>query len=246
MIFHFYPFIFAFLFFIGMEAVGFFPFLIIPIAIFLFFISVLGGKNLGKRWIFSVLPLFFTVSSLALLYLITGNIEKHIFIFLVFILYYLNLLGIYRLRRYNKDQTARAMVMAASAAAIFFTFASMYGFYLNFFVPLVYLMLVYLLSTLFISFQYFFIILDGDKMRAWIYSLILALAMAEISWTINFWPFGYLTAGASALVFYYVLWEIARSHLLDKISRKKIVFNLAFFSVIIILILATSRWLPTL
>lgn len=245
MLFYFYPFFLSFLFLLGMEIVVFFPVLVFPVAVFLFFVAVLGGRSLGRKWIFSLLPLFFTISSLALLYLVTMNAEKQIFVALAFILYYLNLLGVFRLRRYSKDQTAKAMIMATSSAAVFFTYASMYGFYLNFFVPLIYLMLVYLFVTLLVSFQYFSIILESNKKKAWIYSFVLALVMTEISWTINFWPFGYLTSGVSALVFYYVLWEIARGHLLNKMSRKKIVFNLILFSVIIILVLATSRWLPS-
>lgn len=150
--------------------------------------------------------------------------------------------------------------MAATASTIFFTYAGAYGLYLNFLVPLWSLMFVYLLITLLVSYQYFSIIhshadspagalsrssKDSKKM-IWVYSFLLALAMAEIVWTINFWPFGYLTAGAVALILYYVLWDIIQSHFLNLLSKKRVVANLIFFSFVIFMILITSKWIPVI
>ena len=156
------------------------------------------------------------------------------------------LLGAYRLGKYNEDKTARGMNMAATSVTIFFTYASAYGLYLNFLVPLYALMIVYLLITLFISYQHFSIIKGGQKNLIWIYSFLLALVMAELVWTMNFWPFGYLTTGTAALILYYVLWDMTQSYFLNLLSKKRVVANMIFFSVLILMILASSKWIPVI
>ena len=214
------------------------------VMIFLLMVSAYGSRKIGGRWFFSVLPIFFTFSSLALLYLITLEFEQQIFIALASVMYYLSLLGAYRLGIYAGDKTARGMNMAAMAATIFFTCAGAYGLYLNFFVPLYYLMLVYLIVTLLVSYQYFSIIQSDNKKRAWTYSFLLALVMTELIWTMNFWPFGYLTTGVIALILYYVLWDLVQSYFLNILSKKRVVANMIFFSVLTVMVLLSAKWLP--
>ena len=214
------------------------------VMIFLLMVSAYGSRKIGGRWFFSVLPIFFTFSSLALLYLITLEFEQQIFIALASVMYYLSLLGAYRLGIYAGDKTARGMNMAAMAATIFFTYAGAYGLYLNFFVPLYYLMLVYLIVTLLVSYQYFLIIQGDNKKRAWTYSFLLALVMTELIWTMNFWPFGYLTTGVIALILYYVLWDLVQSYFLNILSKKRVVANMIFFSVLTVMVLLSAKWLP--
>ncbi len=220
------------------------PELVALVVLFLFLFSLYKGREIGGKWLFAVLPASFTLSSITLLYLITLGYEQQIFIMLSALMYYLSMLGAYRLGAYPKDQTARGMNMAATSATVFFSYAGSYGLYLNFLVPLYYLMLVYLVITLFASYQYFAIIKSDDKKLAWIYSLLIALIMVEIVWTMNFWPFGYLTTGVIALILYYVLWDLTQSYFLNIMSKKRVVANMVFFSVMIILVLLSSKWLP--
>ena len=238
------PLLYSLIFLAGLELILVMPDMIIWIVFFLLFISIQGSKKIGGKWFFAVLPIFFTLSSMALLYLITLNFEQQIFILLSSSMYYLALLSAHRLGDYVGDQTARGMNMAATAATVFFTYAGAYGLYLNFLVPLYYLMLVYLLVTLFVSYQYFLIIKDDQRKTAWIYSFLLSLVMAEIVWTMNFWPFGYLTTGVIALIMYYVLWDLTQSHLLNLLSKKRVVANMIFFSAMIMIVLLSSKWLP--
>jgi hypothetical protein len=161
-------------------------------------------------------------------------------------LYYLSLLGSYRLGRYDRDQTAIGMNMAGSVATIFFSYAGAYGLYLNFLVPLYYLMLAYLVVTLLVSYQHFSLVKRDNKKSVWTYSFLLALAMAELIWTMNFWPFGYLTTGVIALILYYVLWDLVYSHFAGKLSKRRVAANMVFFSVVIIFILLTSKWIPVI
>ena len=254
------PLLYSLVFLTGLELIVLYHRHVLILVFFLLLISLYQGKSVGHRWKFSILPAFFTLSSVALLYLVTMHYEQQIFIFLTSFMYYLSLFGAYRLNLYSGDQTARGMNMAATASTIFFAYAGAYGLYLNFLVPLWMLMLTYLVTTLLVSYQYFSIIhpqsnsfiqknsvskKDSGSM-IWVYSFLLALVMAEIIWTINFWPFGYLTAGAVALILYYVLWDIVQSHFLNLLSKKRVVANLIFFSFIIFMILITTKWIPVI
>ncbi len=219
---------------------------VLVIVFFLFLMSIYQGKKVGKKWKFSVLPAFFTLSSVALLYLITLGYEQQAFIALTVSMYYLSLFGAYRLSKYKGDQTARGMIMSATVSTIFFTYAGAYGLYLNFLVPLFFLMLVYMVVTLLVSYQYFSILENKKKRIIWVYSFVLALSMTEIVWAINFWPFGYLTTGVIALILYYVLWDIIQSHFLNILNKKRVVANLILFSFLIVLVLMSSKWIPVI
>jgi len=151
-----------------------------------------------------------------------------------------------RLGEYQGDQTAKGMNMAATIATIFFTYASFYGLYLNFLVPLYVLMVAYLVVTLLVSYQHFSIIKSDAEKTAWIYSFLLALVMSELIWTMNFWPFGYLTTGIVALILYYVLWDMIQSYFLNLLSKKRVMANAILFSILIFLVLLSSKWIPVI
>jgi len=216
------------------------------VILFLIFFAFQEGRRLGKKMRFSILPVLFVISSAALLYLVGLPYEQQIFIFLTTLMYYMMLLGIYRLERYEGDQTARGMNMAATSTVIFFTYAGFYGLYLNFMVPIYVLMLSYLVVTSLVTYQHFSIIKSEDKRLVFAYSFLLGLLMAEIIWTMNFWPFGYLTTGVIALILYYMLWDTVQSYFLNLLSRKRVIANAIFFSFLILLVLLTSKWTPVI
>lgn len=238
------PLLFSLVFFASLETIVSTGEHVFVITAFLFALSLYEGRSIGGKWIFSVLPMFFVLSSVALLYLISGDVQQQIFIFLASSMFYLSLFSAYRLGKYSGDQTAKGMNMAAAFATIFFTYASAYGLYLNFLVPLYYLMITYLVVTLLVSFQYFVIIKKDEINKVWMYSFLLAMIMAEIIWTMNFWVFGYLTTGVIALILYYILWDLTQSYFLNLLSQKRVVANMVFFSCMAVLVLLTSKWTP--
>jgi hypothetical protein len=264
------PLLCSLVFLAGLELIVFFHRHVFIVALFLLIFSFYEGWKLGGRWKFSVLPTFFAVSSVSLLYLIALNYEQQVFILLATFIYYLSVLGAYRLNHYDQDKTARGMIMAATVATLFFAYSSAYGLYLNFLVPLYSLMLAYLFVTALVSYQYFSIIYSfagddlhinpnlnitefmgektsmGDKKSAWIYSLLLALIMSELIWTMNFWPFGYLTTGVIALILYYTLWDIVRCYFLDSLNKKRVIGNVILFMFLIGFVLTSAKWIPVI
>lgn len=212
--------------------------LLLTIMIYSFFIA----HRIGKRIAMTPILLVLTPSALVLGYLMDSPLEHHVFITLSVVIYYAALLGIYRLRLYNKDQTARGLISAAAAATVFLFYAATYGIYINFALPLWLLMLAYIAVTYMVTYQ--FLLLTGkDSATVTRYCLILSLVMAEIAWIINFWPFGYLTTGVITLIFYYVFWDIIQAHFLDVLSKKRVVSSLILLSTLMTLVLLTSRWM---
>lgn len=234
---------YSLLFLLGLESMTFGGNMFNIAAVFFIIFSLAGVKKIGKKWINWNTLFIFSISSLALLYLIDSFFEKQLFIILSSAFYYLGLLGVYRLGDYAKDQTARGMISASSMAAIFFFYASVYGIYVNFMVPLWALMTVYFLATVIVSYQYFRII-KSERRIVWSYCAVIGLAMAEFAWVINFWPFGYLTTGVIALMLYYVFWDLTQSYFLNLLSKKRLTANLILFSILIAVVLISSRWMP--
>jgi hypothetical protein len=243
------PFFYSLLFLFSLELIVYIhnnPKLVLIVITILLLVFLREGKVIGGKWKFSILPIFFTVSSASLLYLITLGYEQQIFILLASVMNYLALFGAYRLGKYEKDQTAKGMNMAATSTTIFFTYAGVYGLYLNFLVPLYILMLAYFLSTLLVSYQYFSIIKNGEKKIVLIYSFLLGLTMMELAWVMNFLPFGYLTTGVIALILYYMQWSIVQGYFLNILSQKRAIANVLFFSFLILIVLLSSKWIPVI
>lgn len=241
MFFHLKSLLYSILFFIALQALVFNESLLWYVAIFLVLFSIFVSKRIDNKNRFYLIPAIFSISTIIIFYLIDKESIKEIFSVLAAIVFYFTFLGASRLRSYSKDKTARGIISGAFFANVFLFYSGFFGLYINFSIPLWFLMLVFLAVTFTLSYRYFSLI-SSEKTKILIYSLILGIAMAEISWVINFWPFGYLTTGVIALIFYYMFWDIAQSYFINKISRKRIVVNLIFFGLIIGLILVSSRW----
>jgi hypothetical protein len=105
---------------------------------YFYVLTFLALFNLFFVWLlveklrFLAIPLFLSIGSLNLLYLVDGKQERVLFIFFATLVYYLSLLGAYRLKKYDCDQTAQGMINLATIATIFFWLVSNYGWYLNF------------------------------------------------------------------------------------------------------------------
>jgi hypothetical protein len=242
MIFHLQSLFYALIFLTGLEIFSFGQGAIFYLSLAFVFSAIWGSRGISRKFDF-VIPAVMALSALALLYLIDFNIERQIFIGIVSILFYLTLLGNYRLKKYPHDKTAQAIMAASVMVAIFIFYAVSYGIYLNFSIPLWLLMCFFLAVTFFVSQQYFSNV-EKEKKLVRIYSIILGMIMAEVAWVINFWPFGYLTTGAISLILYYIFWDLTQSYFQDILSKRRVITNIVFFTLLITMLLVSSRWLP--
>lgn len=81
-----------------------------------------------------------------------------------------------------------------------------------------------------------------NRWRALFYSLVLGLIMGECAWALGFWPFGYLTTGALALVLYAILWDVTFTAFYGELSLKRTIIRILFLLVLVLLIIASTPW----
>jgi small-conductance mechanosensitive channel len=116
----------------ALEIVAFEKQYFINAAFFLIIFSVLVVWPLAKKVRFLAIPFFLSVGSLNLLYLINTFVERQVYIGLVSVVYYLALMGAYRLKFYECDRTAQGMVNMATIATVLVWYLSTYAWYLNY------------------------------------------------------------------------------------------------------------------
>lgn len=237
------------MFLIGLELVALNPivptwnwyiFAIAPLII----ISLLASRRITKRMADAFLPGLLAVSAPMLLSLIDNTGEQQVFVAVSALMYYFAFIGMYRLRHAPQDQTAQAFLNMAALAGLFFFYAGMYGFYLNFSFPVWGLMVLYYFGTMLASYETFIgIEREGaHKKRLWFYAMLLGLLMSEMAWVMSFWPFGYLTAGALALIFLFMLWDISFDAFHRTLSLKKATWRIIFLLVLAGILLLSTPW----
>lgn len=252
--------IYSLIFLIGMEIISMTPFYLFKIngnvflfgrdinlvltivSTILFFLSIYSGWRVGKKVIFSFVNLgLFTFASILILHFIDNYTQKYLFAFMISLAFYSTLLGAERLKWNKRDLTARSIFSSAFIAMLFMFFATMYGFYINFVISLWIMMLI---NFLFCGFATYTSLLvhSKDKKRLLLYSTVISFSVIQFVWVANFWPFGYLTMATSNLVFYYVLWDLVQMLFLKELSKKRVLLNIIFCLVLIILVLFTSKW----
>jgi len=248
MVFHFAIFFWSLIFLLGLWVVSFNPIFlswnwyilsVVPLVI----ISLLASRRLTKHFSDAFIPILLSVSVPTLLSLIDHDGERKVFMGLSALMYYYALLGNYRLRHTPADKTGEAFLNASAMAGIFFFYAGLYGFYLNFSFPLWGLMLLYFIGTALTSYETF-VSVDQKKnrKRMILYSSLLGLVMGEMVWVMSFWPFGYLTTGALALIFFFLIWDVAFDAFRQSLSLKKAVIRIFFFFLLVLILLMSSPW----
>jgi len=234
----------AILFALGLELIIFYNQLFWVFFVIFLIISIASFRIVVRKWSFWYLLVLFLLSVWTIIHLIDQSIDRHIFIFISALIYYFLLLGIHRSEKNINDQTAQSLISMVLMATIFLFFSASYGIYLNFKISSWLLMLFYFVNITIVSYQYFATIERRKKRIVLIYSLVIGLAMLQMGWIINFWPFGYLTTGFILLMFYYILWDLVQNYFLGNLSKKKVFINLIFFILISAIVLGSSRWLP--
>lgn len=246
MIAHLRSIVFSLIFFVGIETIVSFSLLgnhkgWVAVGIFVI-IAFFAGFNVGKRVVYAFLPFALAVSSVGLLYFIDNTQEQQIFGILISFLFYVTLLGIKRICKNSLDMTARSLFSAALIATIFLFYAVVYGFYINFNIPLwlfILLHFVFVACVTFVSLRAY----SSDYRRIILYSVVIAFAMIQLVWMANFWPFGYLTMATISLMFYYALWDLVQMVFLETLSKKRIVITIIYCVVLTLAVLLTTQWL---
>ena len=210
-------------------------------------VLLIGVRLIARNFRFFFLLIFLILGALLLLPLIDSPAQAKAFIVLASGVFYLAILAGYRLRKYDKDQTAKAMVNLAALATLFCWYTSVYGWYLNIEMSVWYIMAVFAVVTFLVSYISIMINkLEINRSQRVLYSVYLAYLVAGAIWIQNFWPFGYLTTGVITLIIYYASWDIIRNYFIGKMTVKKIVFNLVFLVGAASILLLSTKWYPVI
>lgn len=247
MIFHFAIFFWSFVFLLGLETVSLYPIFaswywyLLSVGA-LIILSLLASRRLARNFSDAFIPSLLSVASPTLLSLIDFPREQQIFIVLSAVMYYVALLGNYRLYHAPTDRTAEAFLNSAAMAAMFFFYAGLYGFFLNFAFPLWGLMTLYFIGTALTSYETFITVDKKEQKRVQLYSILLGLIMGEMAWVMALWPFGYLTTGVLGTIFFFVVWDVSFDAFRETLSLKKAAVRILFFLGLVLLLLISSPW----
>ncbi|MDD3487176.1 MAG: hypothetical protein PHF35_02235 [Candidatus Moranbacteria bacterium] len=208
-------------------------------------IIVIWAKLSVGRWSHLILPAILVPASVFLLFLIDSPGEIRLFFILSTVVFYFSVLAGWRLKQYERDETAKAMFNLATIAALFIWYAAVFGWYLNVAFPIWGLMVIFAVVT-FIAAQSSFFANQIDPKKRLIYSVFLAILIAQTAWIQNFWPFGYLTTSVITLIIFCVGWEIILSFFQGKLSARVIFFEILFLVGSAALILFSTKWYPVI
>ncbi len=203
------------------------------------------ARVIAGHWKFTVLPAILIPGAVLILSLIDPPFEINLFIFLAWLIFYITVLAGWRLYQYEKDKTAKSMYDVAVFAVTFCWYAASFGWYLNpsISLPIWALIIIFSIITFLVSLVSFSINQINSEKRV-IYSVFLAILIAQAVWIQSFWPFGYLTTGIITVIIYYVGWEIILSFFFEKLTVRAILFEIAFLIGSSALILFSTKWYP--
>ena len=245
MVFHASLLVFALSFFGSMELIVSFPeWLLVLSGVFLggiFWASWRFGGSASS----AIVPTLFSFSAVFLLFFVSSPREKHIFILLSSLVFYVAALGTYRLRQYAGDLTAQSMLSLVAMTTLFFLFSVFSGLFLNFqrFTEYM-LMLSSGLSAFLVGLSIFLRTFSSERKRAVFYALLLGFFAAQVSWIGTFWPFGYLTTGVLTLMFTSPLWDMIQNEASGGLSKRRLAAHILLILGLTVLVLSSSTWLP--
>lgn len=213
-------------------------------AVFLL-VLLIAVRWISRKCFHYIIPAFLFIGSILLLPLIDSSAQSRVFMVLSAGVFYLAILGAYRLGKYKKDLTAKAMSNLAALSSLFCWFASVFGWYLNIEMPVWAIMIIFAVVTFPVSYVLLVINeLEMNRNQRILYSVFLSYLMAGAIWIQGFWPFGYLTTGVIALIIFYSGWEIVRNYFLDKMTLRRLTFSIFFLVGTASLILLSTKWYP--
>lgn len=257
------PFIYSFVYLIFLEALAFNRQLFFVILISLIFFSIFFVWPLARKINFLAFPSFLSISSISLLFFISSLLESQIFIILSSFVFYLSLLGSYRLKIYPCDKTAQGIMNLTSIATVFFFFSAAYRWFLNYAIDISIFLIIIFFVTFFINLSIFSVYLSdwkkikerfkrrGEKCNVeMIHSrksllflnIVVSMIMTQMAWFLYLWPFNCITTGVIITIIYYGFWDLSRNLIQYNLSCKRVIFNVVLICATISIILITARW----
>lgn len=207
-------------------------------------IIIAGTRIATNAWHNSLLPILFFAGSAVLSFFISEGIFLQVYIGISSLIYYLIILGIYRINANAQDETAQKINFITSFTVVFIWAASLFAIYLNrnidfWIISLALYAIVVVATHQLLKTANF---KKGKADRYWLYSFTIAYCLAIMSWGVLFLPFGYLTLSVLLLVVYFMLVNYLARSLKGTFSKMAFAIDLFIFLISASVVLFSTRW----
>ena len=198
-------------------------------------IGFLGQLNI------SIFPLFFLISIIVFLIFIPSKFFfQHIYIIISSLLFTLSISCTKKALIDLENRKSLAASDFLITISAFLLYSSIFGLYLFLSWPAWLLMILLLISTFVLAYEFFWY--NQLFKKHIIYALILTLVISEIGWALTLWPTGFISRSIVIFALFYIFTNLSKHHF-KKTLNKKIVRNYIIISLIVILlVLFTTKW----
>lgn len=209
-----------------------------------FVVAIMGVYRVSeKRGFLMILPLSFAFGSLVLFALVTGRISEQVYIGLAALGFFMTLLQTSKKIRKIDNELWYKINTSLIFIVMFIWSAGLYGLYLK--TGLSFWPLALANLGIFGILYYYAIKINELKVETRIFVLLFIIINLEILWSLSFTQFTHLTIGAIILLVNYIMWDILENHSKGTLTKKLLLADSLFFIVVVIGLLATTKWLPT-
>ena len=190
------------------------------------------------------LPLLFLGSLIGFFVFIPGEILRHLFagvgsLFFASLIFYIGNLATQKItispNKYYSLGEINILICA------FFSYSTVFGFYLFLNLPIWVLMLQILVVSVAVS--YFYFCYNKIKLsQNFIFHLTFGLISCEIAWSLSFWPTGIISRASALFVIFYIISGLLKHYFQKTLDKKVIKEYLVVGTIILVLVLVTTKW----
>ncbi len=212
-----------------------------------FFLIVFTSFSLASFrgvFIISILPVFFTFSSLAFILLLPRFFIQLFLLTILFVLYvYFKTVYYYLFdKTYYKKGYLQNLSSYANFLTVYFLSSFMYGIQILVSVPIYDLILFFILAVFLLVYQVFWANEISFRSSAH-FILLITLLLSELAWAVSFLTLNYFVLGLILAISYYVIIGLSRFYLLDILNKKLVKMYLSFGLVSVLAVILTARWI---
>jgi len=189
-----------------------------------------------------IIPIFFSGGAMALLLFIPSPLLAHLFSFglslvFAFIVRNLNSQAVRVGQNFDGFRLNDVFLLICA----FLIFSSFFGFYIFLDADSWILTIFLPVAVMILAYQYFWH--EGfSHQPIGIYTAVIGLVFAEISWALTFWPTGFISRAVVLFIFFYCFLGLVKLYVSQRLvlrtARKYLVVSLA----VLALVLGTTKW----
>ncbi len=128
-----------------------------------------------------------------------------------------------------------------SFAVFFFIVAAILGWRFNLYLPIYLLLFLLYPTVMFLSLQSL-IRYTKTSAEAWFLSMVIAFAVGELAWVLQFLPLHFFTQAGILAVVYYVIFQLLSTSYEHRLVRRDITEHVSLGTIALLILLITAQW----